>query len=377
MAGIFSYNGSSWVKNSIKGHNGSGWTDAKVHAHNGSAWVQIYPDTVANTTKTITVSSGMAYFRPKWGSWESGEARQGDGSSYGASNDNTGCLNLSSSGFTGTGNITSISEATFTGKRGGAGTYNSNQTIRFYRSNVSAGSGDPRSSLAGSFTSTTGGPGSGKTMSNRSISASQSGLKDWMNGVSGKKILYIRSNSSSEYLNIEPSFSVTAKYTYNAKMLTFVKDDDIMLLNKSKSIKPIREINENEIYHKMLVYPEEVNMSLKEIIRNRTENNLPDIKKDSLIDLSEHKPYYLSYEIDKDNNFNIDIYNTKENHKCEICYNGHDFEILNPSDKGNHYKHPLHKDFNKYKDNIIIRVINTQIDKIDMELIIEPDILIL
>ena len=371
MAGIFSYNGSSWVKNSIKGHNGSGWTDAKVHAHNGSAWVQIYPDTVASVTKTINVSSGMKTFRPKWGNWESGDAKQGDGSSYSASNDNTGCLNLSSSNFLGYGNITNVSASSFIGKRGGAGSYNSNQTVRFYRSNIAAGNGDPRSSLAGQFTSTTGGPGSGGIMKDRQISASQSGLKDWMNGVNGKNILYIRSNSSSEYLNIEPTFSLTAAYTYNAKMLTFTKDNDIMLLNN------IKEINNNEIYHSMLVYPEEVNMSLKEIIKNRTENNLPDIRQDSLIDLSEQKPYYLSYDISNNNVLTIDIHNTKSYHKCEICYDGHNFKILKPDNEAEKYKHYLTKDFNKYKDNVIIRVVNTLTDDIDMELIIEPKIFIL
>lgn len=371
MAGISRHNGSAWVDAPVKGHNGSAWVDAKVHAHNGSAWVQIYPDTVVSTTKTISVTSGMNTYRPTYGNWSHSDARQGDSSSYGGSSDLTGCLNLSSAGFTGTGSISSISSASFTGKRGGSGSYGSNQTIRFYRSNIAVNGADPRSSLAGGFTSTTGGPGSGGTMSNRTITASQTGLKDWMNGVSSKKILYIRSNTASEFLNIQPTFSVTATYTYTAKTLTFTDEEDVAYLNRAK---PLRK---DEIYHSMLCYEEEAGMSLQEIIKRRTDENIPDIPEDSIIDLSDIKPYYLSYKIDEDMNFNIDIYQTKEYHKCEICWDGHNFECLTPDDRAHYYKHKLHPDFNKYKDNIIIRVIDTRTDTLDVELIVEPEILIL
>lgn len=370
MSGIKKWNGSAWVDTSVKKWNGSAWVDASVKKWNGSAWVQIYPDTAVSTTKTISVSSGMNTYRPTYGNWSYNDARQGDGSSYSASKDCTGCLNLSSAGFTGTGSISSISSASFTGKRGGAGSYNSNQTIRFYRSNIAVNGADPRSSLAGTFTSTTGGPGSGGTMSNRAITASQSGLKDWMNGVNSKRILYIRSNTASEYLNIQPTFSVKATYTYTAKALVFSNDEDIAFLNRAR---PLRN---DEIYHTMLCYEEEAEMSLQEIIKRRTEENIPDIPEDSIIDLRELKPYYLSYEIDKDMNFNIDIYQTKEYHKCEICWDGHNFELLSPGDKANYYKHMMHPDFNKYKDNIIIRVIDTRTDSLDMELVVEPEILI-
>lgn len=370
MAYVKKWSGSAWVDADVKKWTGSAWTTVPVKKWSGSAWVQIYPDTAVSTTKTISVTSGMNTYRPTYGNWSYSDARQGNGSSYGASSDCTGCLNLSSAGFTGTGSISSISSASFTGKRGGAGSYSSNQTVRFYRSNIAVNGSDPRSSLAGTFTSTTGGPGSGGTMSNRAITASQTGLKDWMNGVSSKKILYIRSNTASEYLNIQPTFSVKATYTYTAKALTFANKDDISLLNRAR---PLRN---DEIYHTMLCYEEEAGMSLKEIIKRRTDENLPDIPEDSIVDFNEIKPYYLSYNIDKDMNFNIDIYNTKDYHKCEICWDGYNFEQLSPGDKGNHYKHIMHPDFNKYKDSIVVRVIDTRTDTLDIDLVVEPEILI-
>lgn len=356
----------------VKKYNGSAWVDAAVKKYNGSAWVQIYPNAGASTTKTISVTSGMNTYRPTWGNWSHSDARQGDSTGYGGSSDCTGCLNLSSAGFTGTGSISSISSASFTGKRGGSGSYGSNQTVKFYRSEKAANSsGDPRGSLAGNFTSTTGGPGSNGTMNNRAITTSQAGLKDWMNGVNSKKILYIRSNTASDFLNILPTFSVTATYTYGTRLLTFTRDEDINYFNRNRMRLP-----EGDIYHTMMCYENEENMSLNEIIKYRTENNIEDIQDSDLIDLRELMPYYLEHNIDTDNIFTIDLYNTKENHICEISYDGYNYELLKPDNKPNYYKHELSSDFNRFKDNVIVRVRNIEIDSLDMELIIEPQILI-
>ena len=198
------YNGSAWVNGAVKKYKGSSWVDAYTYKWNGSAWVQIYPDTfVSVSNKSVTGSSTTWSYRAQiYKNWKQEDAKQGNGGHYsnsGGSGDSThyGFLNLSSDKFTGHGNVNSVSSATYSGKRGGAGNYNNNQTIKFYRGSIvptAAGSSSPTSDMSGNFTCTTGSNvGSGGSISNKSISGTDN-FKNWMNGVNGKKQLYIYSN---------------------------------------------------------------------------------------------------------------------------------------------------------------------------------------
>ena len=225
------YNGSAWVDGAVKKYNGSSWVDGYTYKWNGSAWVQIYPDTFVSTSKTITGSSTTWTYRAKvYKNWKKEDAKQGSGGKYsssGGSGDSNhyGFLNLSSNKFTGHGDVNSVNSASYTAKRGGAGTYNVNQTIKFYRGNVvptSSSSASPVNTLSGKFTCTTGSNvGSGGTMSNRSITGLDN-FKNWMNGVSSKPQLYISSTASADYLSIKGAATVKASYVYRADVITYV-----------------------------------------------------------------------------------------------------------------------------------------------------------
>ena len=104
------WNGSAWVTAPVKKWNGSAWVDAKVQKWNGSAWTQLYPETAVTTSKTISSTSFNTYRDSKW--LNTNTARQGVYSSYGSC---MGYLGLNAANFPGSGSITSIGSATFTG----------------------------------------------------------------------------------------------------------------------------------------------------------------------------------------------------------------------------------------------------------------------
>ena len=365
------YNGSSWVTAPFKKWNGSSWVDAKVMKYNGSAWVQIYPETVVTTSKTISSTSFNTWRDSKW--LNTNTARQGVYSSYGAC---MGYLGLNAANFTGSGSISSISSATFTGVRGGAGSYNNNQTLRFHRNNgaPSAKPGTP----TGQFNATTGGPGSGKTMSNRAITINSEVL-NWANQVGSKPYLYIYSTSTSDYADVQTSCSVTLNYTYTAKMLTYAEKDAQPILMSRDMYK--METGKDP-YCSILVHEGEENMSLDEIIERR-ENGISEfISFDSIVEDYEAKPWTREYNVEynketKTCKAKIEVFNMGMNDEVQYSLDKEEWNTMYNTDANTQYHEAeLPKDFNRFADFVYVRVINKEKEEVVTNMTIEPKIFI-
>lgn len=365
------YNGSAWVTAPVKKWNGSAWVDAKVMKWTGSAWSQLYPETAVTTSKTLSSTSFNTYRQSKW--LNTNTARQGVYSSYGSC---MGYLGLNAANIAGSGSITSIGSATFTGVRGGAGSYNSNQTLRFHRNNGAPSStpGTP----TGQFNATTGGPGSGKTMSNRAITMS-SEVTNWANQVGSKPYLYIYSTSTSDYADIQTSCSITLNnYVYTAKTIAFESEKAIPLLMTADMY---RETMNKEPYHSMTVYENEIDMTLEEIIQRRVDGIVEDIPYDSIIQAPEIKPWTRNYEVYESNTFSlnkqlfvkVEVFNMDMNDEAQYSLDGEEWFTLYGTDADSDYLiAELPKDFNKYRDFIYVRVIDKEKEIIHTELNIEP-----
>lgn len=369
------YNGSAWVTAPVKKWNGSAWVDAKVQKWTGSAWSQLYPETAVTTSKTISSTSFNTYRDSKW--LNTNTARQGVYSSYGSC---MGYLGLNAANFPGSGSITSIGSATFTGVRGGAGSYNSNQTLRFHRNNGAPSStpGTP----TGQFNATTGGPGSGKTMSNRAITMS-SEVVNWVNQVGSKPYLYVYSTSTSDYADIQTSCSITLNnYIYTAKTIAFESEKAIPLLMTADMYKATKN---REPYHSMTVYEDEVNMTLEEIIQRRVDGIVEDIPYDSIIQAPDIKPWTRNYEVYESNTLSLDkqlfvkveVFNMGMDDEAQYSLDGEEWFTLIGEDAEDDYLYgKLPSDFNKYKDFIFVRIIDKKKELIYNTLTIEPKIYI-
>ena len=396
---IKKYNGSAWVDGAVKKYNGSSWVDGYTYKWNGSAWVQIYPDTFVSTSKTITGSSTTWTYRAKvYKNWKQEDAKQGSGGNYsssGGSGDSNhyGFLNLSSNKFTGHGDVNSVSSASYTAKRGGAGKYNVNQTIKFYRGNIvptSPSSASPVDTLSGNFTCTTGSNvGSGGTMSNRSITGLDN-FKNWMNGVSGKSQLYISSTASADYLSIKGASTVKASYVYRADVITYVPSGGgaasyglrspsntystrttTTSFGSGSVLKKVQS-TVDDAYHTMVIYPEEKNMTLDEIVAYRTENNLPDISTNDILTDYVKQPVIKDFKIDHDNHMvKVQLDGLQDGHIPEFSIDGDNYYFMS-SPSVDIYTGDLTSEFDKNRDYVYIRVRNEITDSIDLEYIEEP-----
>ena len=393
------YNGSAWVNGAVKKYKGSSWVDAYTYKWNGSAWVQIYPDTyVSVSNKSVTGSSTTWSYRAQiYKNWKQEDAKQGNGGHYsnsGGYGDSThyGFLNLSSDKFTGHGNVNSVSSATYSGKRGGAGNYNNNQTIKFYRGSIvptAAGSSSPTSDVTGNFTCTTGsGVGSGGSISNKSISGTDN-FKNWMNGVSGKKQLYIYSNSASDYLSLKGASTIKASYVYIASTATYATSTASYSLRSpfstrttttsfgSGSVLKKVQSTVDDAYHTMVIYPEEKNMTLDEIVAYRTENNLPDISTNDILTDYVEQIVIKDIKIDSDTHTVTTVLEgLQDGHIPEYSIDGTNYSFM-PSSTVDTYYGDLTPEFDKNRDYVYIRVRNEKTDSIDFEYIEEPLFLVL
>lgn len=369
------WNGSSWVTAPVKKWNGSSWVDAKVQKWTGSAWTQLYPETSVTRSQTVTSTSFNTWRGSKW--LATGTARQGEYGSYGAC---AGYLGVNAGNFTGSGNISSISSASFSGTRGAAGYYNNNQTLYFYRSNVA-----PNTSAAntwtGQFTGTTGGPGSGKTMSNRAITVNAE-TKNWANKVSSKPYLYIYATGTSNYADVQTTFSVTLNYTYAAKTLSF---DSSTAMSAGLAPAMYRSIYGKDAFHSMTIYEEEENMTLEEIIKRREDGIVEDIPYDSIIDVPEILPWTREFNIyetkEEDNSIKkmlkVEVFNMGMEDEAQYSLDNEEwFTLRGESAEDDYLYGELPQDFNKYRDFVYVRIINKEKEFIYQEQAIEPKIYI-
>ena len=355
------YNGSAWIDPVIARFNGSIMIEALVKRFNSSGWIQIYPHVPVSASESITGGSTLYNYRYNRGVWELDYAKQGDGSSYGADAYNLGYLDITSSGFPGYRNVNSVSSASYSATRGGAGQYNANQTMYFWRSGTTPNNGNPYNDTEGLFTCTTGSPGNGGRMNNRTIS----GLDNftlWMNGVNNKNILYIADGTYANYLSVQSASTISASYVYITKIAGFENINSKMMTYSRRSAES------NNIYHEMVIYPEEANMTLQEIIQYRTENNLDDISFNDV--LTDYIPKIQLNGVTVTDKLEVELDYLNANHIPEFSFDKVEY-IPFTSNEPDKYIGKLPADFNKNKDNIYIRVRNKLKDSIDFEYVKE------
>lgn len=385
------YNGSAWVDGVVKRWNGSSWVDAYTYKWNGSAWQQIYPETAVSKTETISggsTSTTWSYRVHVYKNWKQEDAKQGNGGGYSSSSgsgDSThyGYLNLSSTKFTGYGNVNSVSSAYYSGTRGGAGTYSVDQTIKFYRGSVvptSASSTSPVGNTSGVFTCKTGGPGSGGAISNKAISGTTN-LMSWMNGISSKNKLYIYSSASSDYLSLRGQTSIKASYVYIASSATYALDSASTTYDlrstRTTSFASGLTLEEdvpsnNPNLYTMIIYPEEIGMTLEEVMAHREENNLDDISSNDVLTDYIKQPVVKDFNIDRDNHIvKVQLDGLKEGHIPEFSIDGDNYYLMS-SPSVDIYTGDLTSEFDKNRDYVYVRVRNEITDSIDLEYIEEP-----
>lgn len=368
------WSGSAWITAPVRRWSGSAWIDAYVRRWGGSSWIQIYPETIITTSNELWASTLNTY-RSKWDN--AGAAKQGKYSSYAAAH---GYLGISAHSLPGSGNISSIGSSSFTGVRDGSGYYNNNQTVRFYRSHVNSTSQSPVNTLSGEWNSSTGGPGSGKTMSNRPVSVNGEML-NWLNGVSGKPYLYIHSGAAADYMGIISSFYIRINsYSYQAKMLSF-EEPKAKGLQLPASV--YKEAIGNEPYCHMVVYEDEVDMTLEEILQRREDGVVEDISRWDIDDAPDIKTWTREYEVTEIKNelnettpiFRIETMNMGMDDVPQFSLNGEEWFNMQarPVEYDTYYVTGiLPKDFNKYSDFIYFRVYDKEKDIVYCRRTIEP-----
>ena len=368
------WNGSAWVDGAVKRWNGSSWVDAYTYRWSGSAWVQIYPETVI-TVSNKTVNSGTKNnYKSKNNAWKNdGIARQGNGDTWGGSPHNWGYMAISAASYTGSGSITSVTSATFSGTRGGSGYYNNDQTVKFYRSAVVPSTVPTTSNIAGQFTCAFKMPGKDTAFSGKSISMGTNGL-NWLNRANSQPQLYIYSNVADDYASFTGTCSVTASYKYNAASAAFVDEASVATL-----ITPEDDYNsiKNTSYHTMAIYNDEVDLTFDEIIKRREDGIVEDIHPDSVDRNHTPRPWTRNYSIEKDENENlrakIEVFGLGMNDEVQISLDKNNWSLMKQTNKDYNYMECiLPADYNKVTDWCYIRIINTKTDELYLTAEIEP-----
>lgn len=363
---IFKLVGGQWKDYcDIKGINkyeGGKWNDAKVLKRISDKWVQIYPtystDTGGgggndsgggSTGSTIIVKGGTHRYKNKTKNWEAGVAKQGDWG-YGAC---YGVFGISRKQFRGNGTVSKVSSAYITGYRDASGYYNNNQTIKFYRSSNS-GSGDTIK-YAGSFTSTTGAPGADRNMSgNRTISGLDN-VKDFLNGVSGYDNLLIYASAKSDYLGLK-NVSLGIKYDFKPVVAYFDNPKKVQYMTEGQ----LKDEAINNPYLTMLLYPDEINLTLDEILKRRLMLGIADIDNTTVKQVEPHdEPYAITYKVEN-GILNVEMKNIFENRIPQYSLDGHKWHELVFNPITTLYNGTIHSSY----ENIYIRVINQKTDEL-------------
>lgn len=370
------YNGSSWVNTTVKRYNGSSWVDAYTYRWNGSSWVQIYPETIV-TVSDKAVSSGTKNTYKTTGWKGDGIARQGNGSTWSGSAYNYGYFAISAASFTGSGSITSVTSATFSGTRGGSGYYNNEQTVNFYRSSVKPSTAPSTSTIAGKFTCAFKMPGKDTAFSGKSITMGTNGL-NWLNQANSQPQLYIYSNVADDYASFTGTCKITASYKYQATSAAFIDDTSpAMLLTAQDDYNSIK----NTSYHTMPIYKEEENMSLQEIIQRREDGIVEDIDITTVDRNGISDPWSRNYRIEEDRDGNlmalVEVFNLKMSSEVQMSLDKVNWTTMYQLDpKNNYMQASLPSDFSKLTDWVYIRCIDKELDLIHFELDIEPTFII-
>jgi hypothetical protein len=367
------WSGSAWVTAPVKRYNGSSWVDAYTYRWNGSKWIQIYPET--GVTQNFGWATGGKFRSWRSNGYETTTStttfKQGPYNSYSAA---YGYSDLTSASIPGTKNVTDIDGIEIYATRGGAGSYNEDRTIRFWRS---ANKPDAVPTLLGSaWTATAYGVGSGETFySDMSITTH---TLNWVNQANSGKYLWIYTSSASEYLSLGPVFKLEIDYTYVATTAAFVDDTTpatvVTAADDYNSIK-------NTSYHTMTIYDDEIDMTLQEIMKRREDGIVEDIKPSCVDRLYTPKPWSRDYYVTEDRDGNklviVEVFSLQMDDEVQFSVDGINWTTMTQFEtKFCFMEGILPPDFNKMYDWVYIRCVNLKTDELHFVLDIEPTIII-
>ena len=370
------WNGSAWVTAPIKKWNGSAWVDAYTYKWDGSKWVQIYPETI--TSAIYTLSSGGGY--RSWRTGSSGNGYEAAGSDvaakqgpYGSYTPAYGYLDMDSNKIPGTKNITSISSLLLNANRSNAGSYNAAKTIFFYRS---ANKPEDIPTLLGSaFTATAPGVGKDIMYYDQPVARTTDTL-NWANQVNSGRYLWIYTNDANHYLSMK---NVSMEFTYQYLVATALFEDD----GAAVAYNMTRSQYENEygekVYHSMPIYQDEVDMTLAEIIQRREDGIVEDIDPTNTIITTEIAPWFRERKVFEENGelkVKIEAMHLTMDTDVQYSLDNVSWDIMYGEGDGEYVKATLPNDFNKYKDNVYVRIYNRKKDMVLLEDVITPVIYI-
>lgn len=340
---------------------GGSWKDAIILRRTSGKWIQIYPVVTTDgsagsggsgSTSTggyVIVKGGTHRYKNTYHNWDPGVAKQGNwgyGNCYGV-------FGINRNQFKGNGNVTKVTGAYITGYRDASGYYNNNQTIRFYRSNNS-GSGSSIG-YTGNFTATTGAPGANKWMvGNRTISG-LSNVRDFLNGVNGYNNLLIYSSANADYLGLQ-NVSLAIQYEYKPVVAYFDNPEKASYMSEAE----LKNEAISNPYLTMLLYPEEVNMTLDEIFKRRLLLGIPDLDATTLKPVEPNDPPYSGDYKVKNGKFTVEIFNIFDNRTAQYSLDETEWKDLHFNVTTGMYEGEILGRYN----NIFIRVIDTTKDEL-------------
>ena len=365
------WNGSAWVTAPFKKWNGSAWVDAYVYKWTGSSWFQLYPEPIAGADITAN-GSGLRTYRNTWSNWNTTKgAKQGNGNQngWGGATANWGYLGVNCWQFSGCGSIVSVSTQQIGGTINGTGYYNNDIRLHMYRGNQIDG-GQP--SVTGYMYSNTGGPGSGGTMTTKNITGGE--FQNFLNNVSGYPYLYIYSNATGDYTGLSACW-VRAVYQYSVAAAMFSDEGQAITYNIRETDYKM-EGGSEKIYHKMPIYKEEMGLTLYEIMERRENGIVEDIDPTTVDYCPTIMPWFREREVFIDENgiikFKIEALNLQAEHEVQYSLDNVIWNILYGTGEGDYVQTDLPSDFNKYSDNIYVRIIDKEKDMLVKDAVIEP-----
>lgn len=337
MADLLKWNGSAWVGGDCFKNTNGNWNEkATIFKNVNGNWVQIYPDLAADTSQYVD-NGPMKRHLPDSNQWLFQNASEGDGTPWGGSRNTTGYLGVTNEDFNYYGSVISVSSAKLYVKRARGGYTGSG--MDFHIKSINNVTSTPYAGYT--FGTVYNGGGEG-TVTHGFLDTNN--VKNWMNDPGSK---YLAINNGNGKYGCISNITFDISYSYRVNRAIFMKQPNIMNLAVMNNAIP-----KTEIYHEMLIYPDELNMTLPEIVQHRTENNIPDIKASNEIE----KPYILNFKIEGES-FILDLFNLKEM-ESEFYFKLEDgikrkFIWI----KGDTYKGILPAN---YKGNLYIRIENTR-----------------
>ncbi len=180
-------------------------------------------------------------------------------------------------------------------------------------------------------------------------------VRDFLNGVGGYSNLLIYSSAKADYMGLK-NLTLAAKYEYTATLAYF----DNPAKAEYMSEKELEHEAKTQPYLTMLLYPDEVHMTLEEIFKNRLLLGRPDLDSNTLKPVQpSDPPYSKDYKV-SNGKFTVELHNIFENREPQYSLDGVEWKELQFNPLTTLYEGEV---VGRYEE-VFIRVIDTQKDEL-------------